>query len=108
MPLYSLQGKYTKDSLKSIIENKQNREDAARTVTESAGGKLLGYYGVQGENYHFMAIVNMPSLQSYMSIFMKMIQSGSFEDLKTVSLYTSEDVIAAATLLDKTEYSAPT
>ena len=47
MPLYSLQGKYTKDSLKSIIENKQNREDAARTVTESAGGKLLGYYGVQ-------------------------------------------------------------
>ena len=107
MPLYCLQGKYTKDSLKAIIENKQNREDAVRTITESAGGKLLGFYGVQGENYHFMVIVNMPSLQSYMSIFMKVMLSGALEDLKTINLYTSEDVIAAATILDKTEYSAP-
>lgn len=108
MPLYCLQGAYTKDSLKAIIENKQNREDAARTITESAGGNLLGFYGVQGESYHFMAVVNMPSLQAYMSIFMKMLQSGAFEDLKTINLYTSEDVIAAATLLEKTEYNAPT
>lgn len=50
----------------------------------------------------------MPSLQAYMSIFMKMLQSGAFEDLKTINFYTSEDVIAAATLLEKTEYNAPT
>ena len=108
MPLYCLQGKYTKNSLKSIIENKKNREDSARALSESVGGNLLGYYGVKGENYHFMAIVNIPSFQSYMSIIMKMIQSGAFEDLKSVNLYTSDDVFAAAILLDKTEYTTPT
>ncbi|WP_435137251.1 GYD domain-containing protein [Pseudopelagicola sp. nBUS_19] len=107
MPLYCLQGRYTKASLTTIIENKEDRTAAAAAACESVGGKLVCMYGASGQDYHIMAIADMPSLQSYMALYMKIMQSGAFETLKTINLYTGADVAAAAEMASGASYSPP-
>ena len=80
---------------------------AAAALCESAGGKLVGMFGVMGQDHHIMAICDMPSLPNYMSMYMKIMQSGAFEMLRTVNLYTGADVVAAAEMVDSTTYKAP-
>ena len=107
MPLFCLQGRYTAESLHNIIDNKEDRTVAAAALCESAGGKLVGMFGVMGQDHHIMAICDMPSLPSYMSMYMKIMQSGAFEMLRTVNLYTGADVVAAAEMVGSTTYKAP-
>jgi hypothetical protein len=64
-------------------------------------------FGVMGQDHHVMAICDMPSLQAYMSAYMKIIQSGAFEMTRTVNLYTGADVAAAADMVGNTAYKAP-
>jgi|TARA_B110000093_G_C12782341_1_gene331059 uncharacterized protein with GYD domain len=108
MPLYCLQGRYTKAAMSTIIDNKEDRTTAAAAACESVGGKLLGMYGAQGQDYHIMAIADMPSLQSYMALYMKIMQSGAFESLKTVNLCTGADIAAAAAMVGDASYTPPT
>ena len=107
MPLFCLQGRYTAESLYKIIDNKEDRTAAAAALCESAGGKLVGMFGVMGQDHHIMAICDMPSLPNYMSMYMKIMQSGAFEMLRTVNLYTGADVVAAAEMVGSTTYKAP-
>jgi len=107
MPLFCLQGRYTDESLHKIIENKEDRTAAAEALCESAGGKLAGMYGVIGQDHHVMAICDMPSLQAYMSMYMKIMQSGAFAMMRTVPLYTGADVAAAAEMATDATYDAP-
>ena len=108
IPLYCLQGRYTAEAMSSIIDNQEDRTFAAKALCESLGGKLLAMYGAQGQDYHVMAITNMPSLQAYMALYMKLIKSGTFESMKTVNLYTGADVAAAASMVNDAKYTPPT
>ena len=107
MSLYMLQGRYTKEAMSSIIANQEDRTAAAAAACESVGGKLVGMYGVQGQDYHIMAIADMPSLQAYMALYMKIMQAGTFETMKTVNLYTGADVAAAAVMANDASYTPP-
>ena len=51
MALYMLMAKYSTASLKAIMESGSDREAAARQAVETAGGKLLGFYGMLGQEY---------------------------------------------------------
>ena len=106
MSLYMLQGRYTKEAMNSIITNQEDRT-AAAAACESVGGKLVGMYGAQGQDYHIMAIADMPSLQAYMALYMKIMQAGAFETMKTVNLYTGADVAAAAKMVTDASYTPP-
>ena len=107
MPLYCIQGSYTRNSMLTIIKNKEDRTAAAATACESVGGKLICMYGASGQDYHIMAIAEMPSLQSYMTLYMKLMQSGAFDSLKTVNLHTVADIAAAATMASDASYTPP-
>ena len=107
MPLFCLQGRYNAESLHNFIDNKEDRTTAAAALCEIAGGKLFGMFGVMGQDHHIMAIFDMPSLPNYMSMYMKIMQSGAFEMLRTVNLYTGADVVVAAEMVGSTTYKAP-
>jgi len=49
----------------------------------------------------------MPSLQAYMALYMKIMQAGAFETMKTVNLYTGADVAAAAKMVTDASYTPP-
>ena len=61
------------------------------------GGELIGYYGLIGQEYEVMMITKVDSLRDYMSLVAKAMLGGAVKDIKTVHLYTGEDVESAAT-----------
>ena len=61
MELFCTQIKYTADAMKTIIKNKEDRSLAVRSTVESVGGKMLGFYGMLGQEYDAMVITQVPS-----------------------------------------------
>ena len=57
MAMYMLMAKYSPAALKAIVESGSDREAAARQAVEAAGGKLHGFYGMFGQEYGMMLIV---------------------------------------------------
>ncbi|HEY3785966.1 MAG TPA: GYD domain-containing protein [Steroidobacteraceae bacterium] len=109
MALYMLMAKYSPASLKSIIETGSDREAVARTAIEAAGGKLIGFYGMLGQEYGLAMIVEAPGHAEYIGALAPAIGSGVFESWKTIPLYTSADMAKALTIGKKvrTVYKPP-
>ena len=97
MSLRSTYINYTEDALLNIIKNKENREIAMKKTLSSIGGELIGYYGLIGQEYEVMMVTKVDSLRDYMSLVAKAMLGGAVKDIKTVHLYTGEDVEYAAT-----------
>ena len=96
MALYMLQAKYTSEAIRNIAESGSNREDAARAVVEQCGGKLLGFYGMLGQDYHIAIIVEYEDFPDYMGTVLTTVLGGAIADFKTIVLYSSDDVVKAS------------
>ena len=109
MALYMLQAKYTPEALRNIGESGSNREDAARAAVEACGGKLIGFYGMMGQDYHIAVIVEFDQLSNYIATVLTTVLGGAIADFKTISLYTAEDTVNAAKVYqaNKGSYSPP-
>lgn len=96
MALYMLMGRYSTQAIKQIIETQSDREAAAKAAIEAAGGKLVGFYGMFGQEYNVAIIADVPSHAQYIGAVAPAIGSGVFEAYKTIPLYTAGDVIEGA------------
>ena len=101
MALYMLMAKYSTASLRGIMETGGDREAAARTAVETAGGKLVGFYGMLGQEYGMALIVDMPGHAEYLAAVGPAIAAGVFDSYKTIPLYTSADVAKAVPIAKK-------
>ena len=109
MALYMLQAKYTPEAIRNIAESGSNREDAARAVVEQCGGKLIGMWGMLGQDYHIALIVEYDDLPSYLGTLITTVLGGAIADFKTIVLYSSDDVVKASAVYqaNKASYSPP-
>ena len=109
MALFMLMGKYSPEAMKSIIETGSDREAAARKVIEAAGGKLLGFYGMFGQEYNVAIIMDMPGTAEYIGAISPAIISGTLASWKTIPLFTAGDIVKASKVAKKAgaAYSAP-
>jgi uncharacterized protein with GYD domain len=109
MATYMLMAKYSPAALKANIESGSDREAAARQAVEAAGGKLLGFYGMFGQEYGLAMIVETPGHAEYLGAVAPAIASGIFESYKTIPLYSSADVLKAIPIAKKvrTVYKPP-
>ena len=96
MALYMLQAKYTPEAIRNIAESGDNREEAIRPMVEGNGGKLLGFYGMMGHDYHVALIVEFDSLPNYIGTVLTGVLGGAISDFKTIALYTADDVVHAS------------
>jgi uncharacterized protein with GYD domain len=101
MALYMFMAKYSQAALKGIMETGSDREAAARQAIETAGGKLLGFYGMLGHEYGLAMIVETPGHPEYLGAVGPAIASGVFESYKTIPLYSSADVMKALPIAKK-------
>jgi uncharacterized protein with GYD domain len=101
MALYMLMAKYSTPALKAIMETGSDREAAARQAVETAGGKLLGFYGMFGQEYGLAMIVEAPGHAEYLGAVAPAIAGGVFESYKTIPLYSSADVAKALPIAKK-------
>jgi uncharacterized protein with GYD domain len=98
MPIFITQGRYSRDAIKGMIANPEDRAEAARKLFEAAGGKLLAYYVTLGE-YDWMTIGEFPDHQSASASVLAAAASGGVTDVKTTTAMTTADakqVFAAA------------
>jgi uncharacterized protein with GYD domain len=90
--MYMFMAKYSPAALKGIIETSSDREAVARQAVETAGGRLVGFYGMLGHEYNLALIIEAPGHAEYLAALAPAITSGIFETYKTITLFTSEDV----------------
>lgn len=88
MALFMWMARYTPAAAKTIVEGGLNREDVARATVEAAGGKLLGFYGLVGQDYHVALICDVPKLSDYLGVVLTASLGGAIEDFKTVPMYS--------------------
>ncbi len=101
MALYMLMGKYSPQAMTAILETGSNREAAARQAVEAAGGKLLGFYGMYGQDYNVAIISELPGNAEYMGAIAPALMSGTFSAFKTIPLYTAAEVTKASKIARK-------
>jgi uncharacterized protein with GYD domain len=99
--MYMLMAKYSPTALKAILETGSDREAAARQAIEAGGGKLHGFYGMFGQEYGLVMIVETAGHAEYLGGIMPAIVSGTFESYKTVPLFTWTDVKNALPIAKK-------
>lgn len=101
MAMYMLMARYSPAALKAVMETGSDREAAARQAIEAVGGKLHGFYGMFGQEYGMMLIVEAAGHAEYIGGIMPAVLSGTFESYKTIPLYTWEDVKKALPIAKK-------
>jgi uncharacterized protein with GYD domain len=109
MALFMLMGKYSPEAIKSILETGSNREAEAKKAIEAAGGKLLGFYGMFGQDYNVAIIAEVAGNAEYIGAIAPALMSGTLSAYKSIPLYTSGDVVKASEIAKKVAaaYSPP-
>ena len=82
MPIFITQGRYSRDAIKGMIANPEDRAEAASKLFEAAGGKLLAYYVTLGE-YDWLIVSEFPDHQSVSAAVLAAAASGGVTDVKT-------------------------
>ena len=88
---------YTKDAWRGMVQHPEDRQEAARKVIEAAGGALLGFYWMLGED-DGVAIFEVPNATSAAAVSAATSASGRIERVRTVHLLDSVEVRSALEL----------
>lgn len=109
MAIYMLMIKYTPAAIKSIVEGDTDREEVARSVCEAAGGKLLGFYGLIGQEHHVALIADMPGVSEYVGTVIVATMGGAIESFKTIPMYSNDEMHKARDVYRKVkgDYAPP-
>lgn len=106
MPTYLLQVRYMQQHLQALIENPQDRVEAARKIIEANGGTLHQLYFAFGD-YDVVAISEFPDQESAAATAMTV---GAFGPAtKTTVLLTPDEAVSAMRKAKETRasYSPP-
>lgn len=89
MPHYMTRWKYTSEQLKHLVNQPQDREEAARAMVEAHGGKLNAFYFSFGD-YDGVAIIEAPDNKTAAAALMALGAAG-ISGLSTTVLMTSKE-----------------
>jgi uncharacterized protein with GYD domain len=108
MPQFIITGCYTSTAARGLVDNPSDREAAARSIMEAAGGKLNSFYITTGET-DWMAVVEFPDGADLVPAVLVVGASGAVSNVKTVRAYTGAQFMAAQQKAAKirSSYQAP-
>ena len=95
MAIYMFMMRYTPEAVKNIVEGDTDRQEVAREVVEAAGGEMLGFYGLIGQEYHIAMIADMPGVAEYVGTVLVATMGGAIESFKTIPMYSNDDMLKA-------------
>jgi uncharacterized protein with GYD domain len=94
MAYFLLQGTYTPESWKSLVNKPVDRVEVVRKVVEKLGGKVEGAWFAFGD-YDVVMIMQMPDNISAAAFSLAVAAGGAFKAHKTTPLMTIADGIEA-------------
>ena len=106
MPLYMTQFAYTPEAWASLIDNPEDRSAPVRELTESMGGRLIGWYLSMGE-YDGLLIYEAPDDATAGAAVLAAARRGHLRATKTTPLFSAEQGIEIMRRAQGTPFRAP-
>ncbi len=92
MTSYLMRFSYTPETWKKLIQNPEDRRDAARAYAEQAGGSLHGFWYGFGE-YDGYAIFEVPDNASMAGLAVAIAAGGALASVETTVLLSVEETL---------------
>ena len=106
MPLYLSKFSYTPETWAKLVENPEDRRDAARAYIESVGGKLHGFWYAFGTHDGFN-LWEAPDNVSMAAVGVALAGGGAISSLETTVLLTVEETLEALSKARDVQYRKP-
>ena len=100
MPIYITRGRYSAESIKNLVANPEDRQQAVSKLVEAAGAKLLNFYVTLG-HYDFLLITEAPSAKEASAFIVAAAAAGSVTDVETTEAFTSSEAKQIFTVAGK-------
>jgi uncharacterized protein with GYD domain len=100
MPIYVTRGRYSAESIKNLVANPEDRQQAVSKLVEAAGAKLLNFYVTLG-HYDFLLITEAPSAKEASAFIVAAAAAGSVTDVETTEAFTSSEAKQIFTVAGK-------
>ena len=94
MSFYLMRFSYTPETWSRLIQNPEDRRDAARAYLEQVGGTLHGFWYGFGE-YDGYAILEAPDNASAAGFVLAIAAGGALASVETTALMTVEETLEA-------------
>jgi uncharacterized protein with GYD domain len=94
MAVYLMRFSYTPETWSKLMQNPQDRRDAARAYIEQVGGSLQGFWYGFGE-YDGYAIFEAPDNVSVAGAVLAIAAGGALASVETTVLMTVEETLEA-------------
>jgi uncharacterized protein with GYD domain len=106
MAWYLTRFSYTPETWARLIQNPEDRRDAARTYIESVGGKLHGFWYAFGE-YDGYNLWEAPDNVSMAAVALAIGGGGALSKMETTPLLTVEETLEALGGAQSVAYRRP-
>lgn len=94
MPTYIVQGRYSPDAIRGMLETPEDRAHAVSKLVEGAGGRLLSYY-VTFSDYDWLLVCESPGEQATAAAIITALAGGGVHDCKMTVAMTSAQATRA-------------
>ncbi len=94
MAVYLMRFSYTPETWARLIQNPEDRRDAARSYIEQAGGQLHGFWYGFGK-YDGYALLEAPDSVSMAGVVLAIAGGGALSSVETTVLLTVEETLDA-------------
>jgi uncharacterized protein with GYD domain len=106
MAVYLMRFSYTAETWSKLIQNPEDRRDAARSYIEQVGGTLHGFWYGFGE-YDGYAIFEAPDNVSMTGAVLAISAGGALASVETTVLMTVEETLEALAKAKTVRYKRP-
>ena len=106
MATYLMRFSYTPETWSKLIQNPEDRRDAARVYADQVGGALLGFWYGFGEHDGY-AIFEAPDNTSMAGAVLAIASGGALASVETTVLMTVEETLEALAKSKSISYRRP-
>ena len=106
MPLYLTRFSYTPETWARLIEQPEDRREAARTYIESVGGQLHGFWYAFGVHDGF-TLWEAPDNVSMAAVALAIGAGGALSPMETTVLLTVDETMVALRRAQQVRYRPP-
>lgn len=106
MPLYLTRFSYTPATWEKLIQNPEDRREAAKQYIESVGGKLHGFWYAFGDHDGYN-LWEAPDNVSMAATALAIGAGGALSSIQTTVLLSVEDTLAALKKASSIRYRPP-
>jgi uncharacterized protein with GYD domain len=94
MAFYLMRFSYTPETWSKLMQNPEDRRDAARAYIEQVGGSLHGFWYGFGK-YDGYAVFEAPDNESMAGVVLAIASGGALSSVETTALMSVEETLEA-------------